>query len=153
MPAILPASPSPARGGDYPGAVAHYRIGQAASLLGVSPDTMRRWADAGRVTTSTDAGGRRTVDGTDLAALAVELAGDQSPEQPRRQSARNRFLGIVTKVTKDGVAAHVEIQAGPHRFVALITREAADELELAPGMVADAVVKATNVGVEIPAQF
>jgi len=129
-----------------------YRIGQAAGLLGVSSDTVRRWADAGRVKTSMRAG-KRYVDGADLARLATELAGEQRRDNPRGQSARNRFLGIVTRVTKDGVAAQVEIQSGPHRFVALITREAADELELEAGMVADAVVKATNVGVELPAEF
>jgi molybdopterin-binding protein len=130
-----------------------YRIGQAAELLGVSSDTVRRWADAGRVKTTIRTGGRRYVDGADLARLATEIAGEQHPDNPRGQSARNRFLGIVTGVTKDGVAAQVEIQSGPHRFVALITREAADELELAPGMLADAVVKATNVGVELPTEF
>jgi len=129
-----------------------YRIGQAAELLGVSADTVRRWADAGRVKATQGSGGRRYVDGVDLARLAVELAGEQSSDRPRGQSARNRFRGIVTKVTKDGVAAQVDVQAGPHRLVALITREAADELKLEPGMIADAVVKATNVGVEVPAE-
>ena len=133
-------------------AVAEYRIGQAAELLGVSPDTVRRWADAGRVKTAVRAGGRRYVDGADLARLATDIAGDKASDHPRGQSARNRFFGIVTQVTKDGVAAQVEIQSGPHRIVALITREAADELELEPGMLADAVVKATNVGVELPTQ-
>jgi molybdopterin-binding protein len=85
--------------------------------------------------------------------LATEIAGEQQQNKPRGQSARNRFLGIITRVTKDGVAAQVEIQSGPHRLVALITREAVDELELEPGMVADAVIKATNVGVEIPSDF
>jgi molybdopterin-binding protein len=133
--------------------VANYRIGQAAELLGVSSDTVRRWADAGRVKTTLGAGGRRYVDGADLARLATEIAGEQRQNKPRGQSARNRFLGIITRVTKDGVAAQVEIQSGPHRLVALITREAVDELELEPGMVADAVIKATNVGVEIPSDF
>ena len=133
--------------------MAEYRIGQAAEILGVSSDTVRRWADAGRVKTTVRSAGRRYVDGADLARLATEIAGEQHPDNPRGQSARNRFLGIVTRVTKDGVAAQVEIQSGPHRFVALITREAADELELEPGMVANAVVKATNVGVELPVQF
>jgi len=105
------------------------------------------------VKTTVKSGGRRYVDGADLARLATELAGDRRRDASRGQSARNRFFGIVTQVTKDGVAAQVEIQSGPHRFVALITREAADELELEPGMVADAVVKATNVGVEIPPEF
>jgi molybdopterin-binding protein len=129
--------------------VSHYRIGQAADLLGVSADTVRRWVDAGRLEATLAPGGKRYVDGADLARLAVELAGEQSRERPRGQSARNRFRGIVTKVTKDGVAAQVEVQSGPHRFVALITREAADELELEPGTMADAVVKATNVGIEV----
>jgi len=130
-----------------------YRIGQAAELLGVSTDTVRRWVDAGRIKATVGPGGRRYFDGADLAQFAIEIAGDQTPEHPRAQSARNRFVGIVTKVVKDNVVAQVEIQAGPHRFVSLITREAVDELELVPGMVVDAVVKATSVGVEIPAQF
>lgn len=130
--------------------VPEYRIGQAAELLGVSTDTVRRWADAGRLQTTLRAGGRRYVDGADLARFAIELAGEQRLERSRGKSSRNRFVGIITAVTKDGVAAQVEIQAGPHRFVALITREAADELDLAPGMLADAVVKATNVGIEVP---
>ena len=127
-----------------------YRIGEAAEILGVSTDTLRRWADAGKVKTTLKAGGRRFVNGADLARFAVEMAGEPAPSRPRTQSARNRFPGIVTRVTKDKVAAQVEVQAGQHRFVALITREAADELQLAPGVRADAVVKATNVGIEIP---
>jgi molybdopterin-binding protein len=127
-----------------------YRIGQAAEILGVSADTVRRWADAGRVKTTVGEGGRRLVNGQDLARFAVDLAGEPMRSRPGTQSARNRFPGIVTRVTKDKVAAQVEVQAGQHRFVALITREAADELELAPGVRADAVVKATNVGIEIP---
>jgi molybdopterin-binding protein len=127
-----------------------YRIGQAAQLLGVSSDTVRRWADAGRLKVTRMPGGSRCVDGTDLARLAVELADEEGRDRvPRHQSARNSFRGIITGVRKDGVAALVEVQSGPHRFVALITREAADELELQPGMMANAVVKATNVGVEI----
>jgi molybdopterin-binding protein len=130
--------------------IVEYRIGQAAEILGVSSDTVRRWADTGRIKTATRAGNRRYIDGPDLARFAVEIAGDHDRTETQRRSARNRFLGIVTKVTKDAVAAQVEIQAGPHRFVALITREAVDELGLEPGVVADAVVKATNVGVELP---
>jgi molybdopterin-binding protein len=133
--------------------MAKYRIGQAAELLGVSVDTLRRWAVAGRIESTTGADDRRYFDGAALAELAIEIAGDQKSNQPRAQSARNRFVGIVTKVVKNTVVAQVEIQAGPHRFVSLITREAADELKLAPGVVVDAVVKATNVGVEIPSQF
>jgi molybdopterin-binding protein len=124
-------------------------MGQAAELLGVSTDTMRRWADAGRVKSTQVSGGRRFVDGADLARLAVEIAGEQGRDRPPGQSARNRFRGIVTRVIKDGVAAQVEVQSGRHRIVALITREAADELELEPGMIADTVVKATNVGIEV----
>lgn len=134
----------------YGVAVATYRISQAAELLGVSTDTLRRWADAGRVKTVQGPGGRQHIEGVDLAHLAIELAQESSHETRRGQSARNQFLGIVTAVKKDGVAAQVEIQSGPHRFVSLITREAADELALEPGMLATAVVKATNVGVEVP---
>lgn len=126
-----------------------YRIGQAAELLGVSADTLRRWADGGRVKVTQQSGGRLYVDGADLARLAVELAGDRR-NGGQGQSARNHFRGIVAQVTKDGVAAQVEVQSGPHRFVALITREAADELQLEPGSMADVVVKATNVGIEVP---
>lgn len=133
--------------------MATYRIGQAAELLGVSVDTLRRWAAAGRVASTVGPDERRSFEGRDLAALATEIAGEQRANAPRAQSARNRFVGIVTNVVKDTVVAQVEIQAGPHRFVSLITREAADELALEPGVVVDAVVKATNVGVEIPAQF
>ena len=130
-----------------------YRVGQAAELLGVSGDTLRRWASAGRIAATVGPDGRRYYEGEDLAKLALELAGERAPDPPRAQSARNRFVGIVTRVVKDKVVAQVEIQAGPHRFVSLITREAADELQLAPGVAVDAVVKATNVGVEIPSQF
>jgi molybdopterin-binding protein len=130
--------------------VATYRISQAAELLGVSADTVRRWADAGRIKIEPGPGGRHLIEGVALAHLAIELAQESSHETRRGQSARNQFLGIVTAVKKDGVAAQVEIQSGPHRFVSLITREAADELALEPGMLATAVVKATNVGVEIP---
>lgn len=128
--------------------VPEYRVSRAAKLLGVSSDTMRRWADAGRVKSVVGAGGHRYVDGADLARLAVDLAGEQ--DRHRTQSLRNRLSGIVTKVAKDGVAAQIELQAGPYRLVSLITREAADELGLEPGMAADAVVKSTNVSVELP---
>jgi len=133
--------------------MADYRIGQAAQLLGVSADTVRRWADAGRVKTTVTKAGRRYLDGTDLARLAVEAGGEHGQAKARGQSARNRFIGLITAVTRDGVAAQVEVQSGPHRFVSLITREAADELELEPGMVAAVVVKATNVGIELPDNF
>ncbi len=130
-----------------------YRVGRAAELLGVSVDTLRRWASAGRIAVTVAPDGRRYYDGADLARLAVEIGGENAAEAPRAQSARNRFVGIVTRVVKDQVVAQIDIQAGPHRFVSLITREAADELQLEPGVVVDAVVKATNVGVEIPSTF
>ena len=130
-----------------------FRIKEAASLLGVSTDTLRRWADAGRIETITDASGRMAVDGTALAQFAQELAEPADHTQSRvvaAHSARNRFSGLISKVTRDTVMAQVEIQAGPHRFVSLLSREAADELGLEPGMLAVATVKATNVSVEIP---
>jgi molybdopterin-binding protein len=132
--------------------VPSYKIGQAADLLGVSTDTVRRWADAGKLPTVRTGGGHRLVDGERLAALAGELARERSTAHIVSQSARNRFEGLVTKVVKDRVMAHVEIQAGPHRVVSLMSREAADELRLRPGVRAVAVVKATNVVVELPAQ-
>jgi molybdopterin-binding protein len=130
-----------------------FRIKEAAGLLGVSTDTLRRWADAGRIETITDASGRMVVDGTALAQLAQDLAESADHTQNRAvvaHSARNRFSGLISKVTRDTVMAQVEIQAGPHRFVSLLSREAADELGLEPGMLAVATVKATNVSVEIP---
>ena len=127
-------------------------MGQAAELLGVSVDTVRRWADSGRLLTRRTSGGQRLVDGAALARLSLELAEAPEPEPIVGQSARNRFTGIVTRVVKDKVAAQVEIQAGPHRVVSLMTREAADELALAPGVLAVAAVKATNVVVELPAE-
>lgn len=128
-----------------------YRIGQAADLLGVSVDTLRRWVDSGRIAATRTEGGRRLVDGASLARFAVELIEARDPDVVVGRSARNRFPGIVTRVVKDKVAAHVEIQAGPHRVVSLMTREAADELGLAPGVLAVASVKATSVVVEIVA--
>lgn len=127
-------------------------MGQAAELLGVSTDTVRRWAEAGRLPTTRTAGGQRVVEGEALAELALTLAVDQEPGAIVSASARNRFTGIVTRVVKDTVMAQVELQAGPHRIVALLSREAADELALAPGVLAVAAVKATNVVVELPAQ-
>src|SRR5580765_489035 len=128
-----------------------YRIGQAAELLGVSVDTVRRWVDAGRIKATRSQGGRRLIDGAALAKFALELTHEHEhePDIVVGRSARNRFPGIVTNVVKDKVAAQVEIQAGPHRVVSLMTREAADELGIAPGVLAVAVVKSTNVVVEI----
>ena len=124
-----------------------YRLREAADLLGVSVDTVRRWGDAGRVPTTVDDTGHRSIDGTELAAFAVSLA--ETPEL-RHSSIRNRFPGIVTRVVRGDVAAQVEVQAGPHRFVSLLTREAVDDLGLQPGDRAVATVKATNVAVDLP---
>ncbi|MCU1450891.1 MAG: molybdenum-pterin binding protein [Acidimicrobiales bacterium] len=132
--------------------MAEYRMGQAAELLGVSVDTVRRWADGGRLRTTRTSGGQRLVDGAALARLSLQLAEAPEPETIVGRSARNRFTGIVTRVVKDKVTAQVEIQAGPYRVVSLMTREAADELALAPGVLAVAAVKATNVVVELPAE-
>jgi len=130
-----------------------FRIKEAASLLGVSTDTVRRWADGGRIETTTDSSGRLAVDGASLARFAQDLAESADHGESRvvvAHSARNRFSGLVTRVVRDAVMAQAEIQAGPHRFVSLLSREAADELRLEPGMLAVATVKATSVSVEIP---
>jgi molybdopterin-binding protein len=133
--------------------VGAYRIKEAAALLGVSDDTLRRWAEGGRVETTTDAAGRLAVDGVALARLAEELATANGADEHRSvvaHSVRNRFSGLVTRVVRDTVMAQVDIQAGPHRFVSLLSREAADELGLEPGVLVVAAVKSTNVSVEIP---
>jgi molybdopterin-binding protein len=132
-------------------AVSTYRMGEAADLLGVSSDTLRRWADAGRIGATRTSGGHRLIDGAALAELAVELASDQKAPRIARESVRNHFLGLVTEVAKDGVMAQVKLQAGPYQVVSLISREAADELALVPGMLAVAAIKATNVVIELPA--
>ncbi|MFI6509404.1 molybdopterin-binding protein [Streptosporangium sp. NPDC050855] len=125
-----------------------FRIGEAAALLGVSPDTVRRWVDAGRLPARRDEHGHRTVAGEDLAAFA--RAQIEAESGSGRSSARNRFRGIVTEVVRDAVMAQVEIAAGPYRVVSLMSRQAADELGLDVGVVAVAVIKSTNVVVEIP---
>ncbi|MCQ6552425.1 helix-turn-helix transcriptional regulator [Streptomyces sp. C10-9-1] len=126
-----------------------YTIGQAARLLGVSADTARRWADAGRVATHRDDSGRRLIDGRDLAALSVEVARNSATEdEVPYTTARNAFAGIVTAVKLGDVAAQVEVQAGPHRLVSLLTREAVEELGLEVGMRATARVKSTNVHID-----
>jgi molybdopterin-binding protein len=125
-----------------------YTIGQAARLLGVSADTARRWADAGRLATRRDDSGRRLIDGRDLAAFSVEVAQGGGEEEDSYTSARNAFPGIVTAVKLGDVAAQVEIQAGPHRLVSLLTREAVEELGLEVGMRATARVKSTNVHID-----
>jgi molybdopterin-binding protein len=128
-----------------------YRIREAAELLGVSDDTLRRWADTGRVTTLDLPGQVRSIDGEELARLAETLREPTDVPATGSASARNRFRGIVTSVVRDTVMAQVELQCGQHRVVSLMSREAADELGLVPGVVAVASIKSTNVVVERPA--
>lgn len=130
--------------------MSEFRIGQAAELLGMSPDSVRRLADSGQLATRRTEGGHRVVDGLALARLLAEHTGVPEAGAIVGQSARNRFSGIVTRVVKDKVAAQVELQAGPYRVVSLMTAEAVDELGLEPGMLAIAAVKATQVVVEVP---
>jgi molybdopterin-binding protein len=139
----------------YSRAMPTYAVKEAADLLGVSDDTIRRWIDSGRLTAAgrTGRSGRVVVDGAALAAFAQQLAAEAPSPVPRpvvSESARNRFTGLVTRVIRDTVMAQVEIQAGPHRFVSLMSREAADDLGLEPGVLAIAAVKSTNVVVEVP---
>jgi molybdopterin-binding protein len=129
--------------------VSVYRVSEAAELLGVSDDTVRRWIDGGRLESSTEAG-RTVVPGEALAQLAVELSAAPDPQRARAVSARNRLLGLVTKVTKDQVMAQVELICGPYRIVSLMSTEAAEELGLVPGVTAVASIKSTNVVVERP---
>ena len=123
------------------------RVGEAAELLGVSVDTLRRWTASGRLRVRRSAGGQRLVALADLRRLREDRSKRERPIGA--QSARNRFSGVVTRVEKDRVAAVVEVQAGPHRLVSLMTAEAAEELAFHPGMAVVCVVKATNVVVEV----
>ena len=128
------------------------RMGEAAKQLGISPDTLRRWAEAGRISVELTGGGQRTVSQAEVSRLAAERRRSGTDRPIIAQSARNRFAGSVTRVERDGVAAVVEVQAGPHRLVSLMTREAADELALEPGAEVVCVVKATDVIVEVPSR-
>jgi molybdopterin-binding protein len=136
-----------------------FRVSEAAEILGVSDDTVRRWAESGRLTMGKGESGRQMIDGAELAAVATAVATsagqDAASSAPSKSSlskssARNRMRGIVTKVTKDTVMAQVELQAGPFRLVSLMSREAVDELGLEVGAIAIASVKATMVVVELP---
>ena len=132
-----------------------YRVAEAADVLGVSNDTLRRWIDAGRVPAAPGADGKTRIEGADLAALAKSLA-EHGPEgfghvsRATSVSARNRLRGIVTAVKKDTVMAQVEMVCGPYRLVSLMSAEAAEDLGLEPGVLAIASVKSTNVVVELP---
>lgn len=128
--------------------VATYRIAEAAELLGVSDDTVRRWVDAGRLAVH-EHDGRRVVEGADLAALADSLAAEPSADGSR-VSARNRLTGLVTRVRTDPVMAQVDMVCGPYRLVSLLSTEAVEELGLEPGVRVVASVKSTNVVVERP---
>src|SRR5688572_14244116 len=125
------------------------RIGQAAEMLAISQDTLRRWASGGKIRVQRSKGGQRLVSLAELRRLQSERRGTRRERPGVAQSARNRFPGIVTRVEKDRVAAVVEVQAGPHRLVSLMTAEAAQELGLRPGVAVVCAVKSTNVVVEI----
>ena len=126
------------------------RVSDAAALAGVSDDTIRRWADAGRLDLIKGENGRHAVEGKQLAALLQELATESPLSPTSKTSARNRLTGIVTRVTKDTVMAQVELQAGPFRIVSLISREAVDELGIEVGTIAAATIKATSVSISLP---
>ncbi|MDF2145505.1 molybdopterin-binding protein [Knoellia sp. p5-6-4] len=129
----------------------HLRISDAAALLGVSDDTVRRMVDSGRLAAQRDTSGRLVVEGAELAAVAQEIATPAPVGSVADESARNRMRGIVTRVVKDRVMAQVELQAGPFRIVSLMSAEAVDELGLEVGKVAVASIKSTHVIVGVPA--
>ena len=129
---------------------ASIRVGKAAELLGVSPDTLRRWGASGKIRTRRSAGGQRLLALADVMRLHGLRQAKAGERTATKQSARNRFEGIVTRVEKDRISAVVEVRAGPHRLVSLITAEAAIELKLRVGLAVVCVVKATNVVVEVP---
>ena len=126
------------------------RIKDAAELLGVSDDTVRRWIDGGSLTAHKDGSGRKVIAGEVLADFAREHATPPTDPVGVGSSARNRFVGLVTEVITDKVMAQVEMQSGPHRVVSLMSSESASELGLEPGKLAVAVVKATTVIIETP---
>lgn len=128
----------------------HYRISEAAALLGVSDDTVRRWVDSGALTAQKDESGRAVVDGARLAAHSQRAAREAPDPTGVTSSARNRLVGLVTAVTSDRVMSQVEMQCGPHRIVSLMSTEAVHDLGLEVGSRAVAVVKSTNVIVETP---
>jgi molybdopterin-binding protein len=126
------------------------RIGQAAEMLGVSVETLRRWEVEGRLRVERSSGGQRLIGIDEVTRLLAERRRERPDRPIVAQSARNRFEGIVTRIERDRVAAVVEVVSGPHRLVSLMTAEAVDDLGLEVGQEAVCVVKATNVMVEIP---
>ncbi len=134
--------------GDIVAFMTHFRISEAAALVGVSDDTVRRWVHDGSLTVSQDASGRQVVPGAELAERAKAMAADVTDVGDVRRSARNRFVGLVTRVEIDGLMAQVELQCGPHRVVSLMSAEAAREMRLEVGSKGVAVVKATMVILE-----
>jgi len=133
--------------------VPHFRIADAARLLGVSDDTVRRWVEAGTLPVDSDASNRKVIDGAALAAFAREHAQSAPDPSSVQRSARNRLVGLVTSVITDTVMAQVEMQCGPHRVVSLMSSEAVRDLGLEPGVLAVAVIKSTTVVVETPGGF
>jgi molybdopterin-binding protein len=129
---------------------ARLRVGQAAEMLGVSVETLRRWEADGRIRMERSDGGQRVIGVEEVSRLLAERRRLATDRPIVAQSARNRFAGIITRIEKDRVAAVVEVMAGPHRLVSLMTAEAVDDLGLEVGREAVCVVKATNVMVEIP---
>lgn len=130
------------------GFMTRLRISDAASLLGVSDDTVRRWVDRGELTAHADDAGRKTVDGSELARLAQQRAAGRAADRAHPVSARNSFTGLVTAVRSDPVMSQVDLQCGPYRLVSLISTEAVHELGLEPGSLATARVKATSVMID-----
>lgn len=133
-----------------PETVTLIRVGQAAEMLGVAVETLRRWEAEGKLAMERTDGGQRLVALDEVSRLLAERRMAMADRPIVAQSARNRFPGIVTRIQRDGVAAVVEVQAGPHRLVSLMTAEAIDDLGLEVGQEAICVVKSTNVIVEIP---
>jgi molybdopterin-binding protein len=144
------SNPGPADLDPSPDRERALRIGQAAELLGVGIDTLRRWEASRKLRVIRTAGGQRIIPILEVSRLLAERRRDTVDRPIVAQSARNRFAGIVTRVERDGVAAVVEVLAGPHRLVSLMTAEAVDELEITIGQEVVCVVKSTNVIVEIP---
>lgn len=124
------------------------RVSDAAVLLGVSDDTVRRWIADGQLTATADASGRKRLDGAELADFARSRSTEVAAPGGHASSARNRFVGLVTKVTSDHVVSQVELQCGPYRVSSLMSTEAVNELQLGVGSVATASIKATQVVVE-----